>query len=208
MDRLWSSTWPGRGCVCVALRPSGRAEKTRFQPRTGFRSRPSAKPGELGYLVQPSPPLALVDLGTVVIRDGLANGSEHPGLGSEPQRLVFAFDYLAGFRVLDLDSMAAAGEQRQHTYHDDFRDHSSSPPAPLQRKRPRLTRGRATGFPRGTGNRTGKSHRSLLVKEQGRRAVRPVTVLYIGGAASLSLAARAEIAQLPKLCRNRVGVLN
>jgi hypothetical protein len=25
-----------RGCVCVALRPSGRAEKTRFQPGTGF----------------------------------------------------------------------------------------------------------------------------------------------------------------------------
>ena len=35
--------------------------------------------------------------------------------------------------------------------------------------------------------------------------MRPVTVLYVGGASGLSLAARAETAQLPKLCRNKVG---
>jgi hypothetical protein len=67
-------------------------------------------------LVQPSPTLALVALRTPVICEGLANGSEQPGLGFEPPGLVFALNYFAGFRVLDPDSMAAAaGEQKQHT---------------------------------------------------------------------------------------------
>jgi hypothetical protein len=65
-------------------------------------------------LAQPSPPLALVGLGALIIRDDLANGSEYPGVGSESPWFVFALDYLAGFRVLDPDSMAAAGEQKQH----------------------------------------------------------------------------------------------